>query len=124
MPEGYYLDEKNRLRKVGQEKPQRLDVDSIDDKTLLGAMRHVAINDKSHDQSELEKTARQWKEKKPDDFMTRLWELEAEFKKLAAGEKGVAEEEEEEALEPTESDEELTEAINELLTKHAAKARK
>lgn len=117
LPEGYFLDEKNRLRKVGEKPPERVDVESLDAEALLAAMRHVAVNDPKTDKSQLEKYARQWAEKKPDDFMTHLWELEAEVKKKAAGVEGAEEEE----LDPTESDEELTQAINDLIARHLPK---
>ena len=117
VPEGYYIDENKRLRKVGKEPPKRIEDVEFD---RLKAMKHVLGNPASTDETAGERACREWLGKNPGQFMEVFDRLEAEAKKQVAGEKV----QEEEALEPTQSDEELTELVNELLTKHAERARK
>lgn len=121
VPEGYYIDHNKRLRKVGNEPPARVDVDSLSDEVLLAAMRHVAVNDPKTDRSQVEKYARQWAEKKPDDFMTHLMELEAEVKKKTAAGEQVAEDE---VAERTEGDEELLAEIDGLIKRTLSKVKR
>jgi hypothetical protein len=120
LPEGYYLDDKKRLRKVGQEPPKRLEPPEVTPEVQLAAMRHVSFNDPTTDKSEFEKMMREWMRRKPDDFAARLVALEGELRKKAGGEEGVSEEDE---LNPTETDEELTRNINELLARHQRKVK-
>lgn len=80
----------------------------------LTAMRHVLANPPSADRTPGQKWCRQWMEKSPGPFGDAYDRLEAEAKRAAAGENAG----EEEVLEPTESDEELSQAITELIQKH------
>jgi hypothetical protein len=115
---GYKL-VKGRLEKTEGENPRRVREEREFDR--LAAMRHVLTNKPSTDVSEGEKACRAWLEKSPGPFMEVYDRLETEAKKQAAGVGGG---EEDDALEPTETDVELATQINELLARHRERAKK
>lgn len=113
---GYYIDANNRLRRDGQEAPERVEDKEFD---RLKAMRHVLSNPASKDHTAGEHACRAWLEKAPGPFMETYDKLEAQAKRDARIDVG-----EEDEVEPTEDDEALRNQINELLSKHAGRARR
>jgi len=99
------------VRKVGPEPVVRKEVKEFD---RLAAMRHVLGNPPETDQSEGERACREWLKKSPGQFMSTLDELE----KKAANPETPVNEELEKTVEETQTDEELKQAINELIARH------
>lgn len=114
--EGYYLDGNNRLRRNDSEPTAREPAGEFD---RLKAMRHCLANPPSSDKTAGEKACRAWLEKAPGPFMETYDKLEAQAKRDAKIDVG-----EEEEVEPTEDDDALRDQINELLMKHAARAKR
>lgn len=112
---GYRL-VKGRLEREDKQMPVVKEPGEFD---RLTAMRHVLANPASADKTPGQKWCRQWMEKSPGPFGDAYDRLELEAKKAAAGKNAA----EEEVLEPTESDEELAQAIKELIQKHLPKGK-
>lgn len=69
---GYYLDEKNRIRKLPDVLPDRVDGE-VD---RLGTMRYVLSNPPECDRTPFERGCREWFRKSPVAFMNALDDLE------------------------------------------------
>lgn len=113
---GYYLDENKRLRRSATDPPERVEDKEFD---RLKAMRHVLSNQASKDHTAGEHACRAWLEKAPGPFMETYDKLEAQAKRDARIDVG-----EDDEVEPTEDDEALRNQINELLSKHAGRAKR